>query len=76
MRSTALRATARPVSTEPVKLTPATSGALMIVSPTTEPRPMTRLNTPGGAPAWSMMSASAQPQPGTRSAGLNTTQLP
>src|SRR2546428_11062651 len=48
----------------------------MIASPTTEPRPMTRLNTPAGRPERLRMSASAQPQPGTRSAGLNTTQLP
>src|SRR2546421_11684766 len=44
--------------------------------PTTAPRPMTRLNTPAGRPERLRMSASAQPQPGTRSAGLNTTQLP
>ena len=37
---------------------------------------MTRLNTPGGSPARAMMSASAQAQPGTKSAGLNTTVLP
>src|SRR5256886_17523019 len=48
----------------------------MIASPTTAPRPMTRLNTPAGRPERLRMSASAQPQPGTRSAGLNTTQLP
>src|SRR5256885_1648972 len=48
----------------------------MMASPTTAPRPMTRLNTPAGRPQRLRMSASAQPQPGTRSAGLNTTQLP
>src|SRR3989449_11392174 len=48
----------------------------MMASPTTAPRPMTRLNTPAGRPERLRMSASAQPQPGTRSAGLNTTQLP
>jgi len=47
-----------------------------MASPTTAPRPMTRLNTPAGRPERLRMSASAQPQPGTRSAGLNTTQLP
>src|SRR5258708_13849273 len=48
----------------------------MMASPTTAPRPMTRLNTPLGRPERLRMSASAQPQPGTRSAGLHTTQLP
>src|SRR2546427_3969515 len=47
-----------------------------MATPTTAPRPMTRLNTPAGRPQRLRMSASAQPQPGTRSAGLNTTQLP
>ena len=37
---------------------------------------MTRLNTPAGIPLRLMISAIAQAQPGTRSAGLNTTQLP
>ena len=37
---------------------------------------MTRLNTPSGSPASAMISASAQAEPGTRSAGLRTTQLP
>src|SRR3989442_10962196 len=48
----------------------------MMASPTTAPRPITRLNTPAGRPERLRMSASAQPQPGTRSAGLNSTQLP
>ena len=47
-----------------------------MTSPTTEPRPITRLNTPAGMPARARMSAIAQAQPGTRSAGLNTTVLP
>ncbi len=69
-----------PVATEPVKLTASTWAALTIASPTTLPRPMTRLNTPSGAftaaSARAMISASAWPEPGTRSAGLNTTVLP
>ena len=67
---------ARPVSTEPVKLIAATSGEPISASPTTEPRPITRLNTPFGRPDRLMISASAQTEPGTRSAGLITTQLP
>src|SRR6266853_1258065 len=37
-----------------------------MASPTTAPRPMTRLNTPAGSPERLRMSASAQPQPGAR----------
>src|ERR1700722_12217381 len=51
-------------------------GSETMASPTMEPRPMTRLNTPAGIPERTMMSARAQAEPGTRSAGLNTTQLP
>src|SRR5215831_12374004 len=65
-----------PVEIEPVKLIAATDGSFTIVSPTTDPRPMARLNTPGGTPARTIMSASAQAEPGTKSAGLNTTVLP
>ena len=65
-----------PVATEPVKLIASMPGWSMIACPTTEPLPITRLKTPAGSPARLMMSASAQAQPGTRSAGLNTTQLP
>ena len=69
-------ATLRPVPTEPVKVMALTSGELMIASPTTEPLPMTRLSTPFGSPARARMSTISQEQPGTRSAGLNTTVLP
>jgi len=74
--ATAFCATLRPVSTEPVKLIASTRGSLTRASPTTLPRPITRLNAPLGSPAREMISAIAQAEPGTRSAGLNTTQLP
>ena len=64
-----------PTPTEPVKLIAFTSRCWMMPSPTTEPRPMTRLNTPAGMPLREMMSAIAHAQPGTRSAGLMTTQV-
>src|SRR5262249_41387307 len=76
MRAIAFAAMARPVDTDPVKLIAATPGWLTIVSPTTEPRPMTRLKTPAGRPEREMMSESAHAEPGTKSAGLNTTALP
>ena len=52
-----------------------TLGSSACASPTTEPRPMTRLNTPAGTPARMMISESAWAEPGTRSAGLNTTRV-
>ena len=67
---------ADPAATEPVKLIAATLGEFRIASPTSEPRPITRLNTPSGRPLRAMISLSAQAQPGTRSAGLKTTVLP
>ncbi len=76
MCSTQAAATFLPVPTEPVKVIASMPGLLRMASPTTEPRPMTRLNTPSGTPARMMISASAQAEPGTRSAGLKTTQLP
>ena len=64
-----------PVATEPVKVIASTYLWSSIAWPTTEPRPMTRLNTPFGAPARTMISASACAEPGTRSAGLKTTRI-
>ncbi|MNI44695.1 hypothetical protein D3C73_990820 [compost metagenome] len=55
---------------------PSTSGERISVSPTLRPGPISRLNTPDGSPAREMISASAQAEDGTSSAGLNTTQLP
>ena len=62
--------------TDPVKVIAATSLCSSIAWPTTEPRPMTRLNTPGGMPAPMMICDSACAVAGTSSAGLKTTQLP
>ncbi|MDF2972543.1 MAG: hypothetical protein K0R61_2993 [Microvirga sp.] len=69
-------ATRRPVGTEPVKEMAETLGLCSMASPTTEPLPITRLNTPAGTPARMMISESAWAEPGTSSAGLNTTVLP
>ncbi|MCY1185846.1 hypothetical protein D9M73_266620 [compost metagenome] len=55
---------------------PSTSGERMRVSPTLRPGPISMLNTPAGKPAREMISARAQAEEGTSSAGLNTTQLP
>ncbi len=47
-----------------------------MVFPTTDPGPITRLKTPAGTPDRAMISESACAEPGTISAGLNTTVLP
>ncbi|MNN43746.1 hypothetical protein D3C81_1579980 [compost metagenome] len=67
----------RPVPVEPVNVKARTFLDFAKTSPTFEPGPMTRLNTPeGSAPARTIISASAHALPGTRSAGLKTTALP
>ena len=76
MRATQACAMRWPVATEPVKLIALTRLSSSSTWPTSEPRPITRLNTPGGRPARCRMSAIAQALPGTRSAGLSTTALP
>ena len=76
MRAIALAATCLPVSTEPVKVMASTRLSLTSTSPTTLPRPITKLKTPFGMPASTRIFAIACAMPGTRSAGLNTTQLP
>src|SRR5258708_38264567 len=72
----AAAATRLPTSTEPVKLIAEISGALTSTSPIIAPEPITRLKTPAGSPARAMISASAQAEPGTRSAGFKTKQIP
>ena len=72
----AAAATLRPVATEPVNEIAAMSGCFSSVSPIALPRPITRLKTPAGSPDREMISARTCAEPGTRSAGLNTTQLP
>src|SRR3954453_496196 len=66
----------RPVATEPVKEMAWTAGWSIRVWPTTEPEPTTRLKTPAGRPERAMISLNAWAEPGTSSAGLNTTVLP
>ena len=71
-----LRRSRRPVATEPVKLTPSTSGDVeqrLADHRAAAHHEVEHARRQPGAP---MISASAQAQPGTRSAGLKTTQLP
>src|SRR5690606_33268410 len=49
-----------PTSVEPVKDTMSTSGWVLKASPITEPRPVTRLNTPAGRPTCSQTSANTK----------------
>src|SRR5690242_14607163 len=69
-------ATRLPARVEPVNETMSTPSCDAIASPTTGPGPDTRLNTPDGNPASSMMSASAYAASGATSLGLSTTVQP
>src|SRR3954454_16114649 len=65
-----------PARVEPVNEIMSTSGCPAIASPTTGPRPGTRLNTPAGRPTDSMISASTNAFSGVISDGFTTTQQP
>ena len=69
-------ATAMPARVEPVKLTMSTSGWLEIALPVVGPSPWTRLNTPGGTPAASRISAKILALVGHSSDGFSTMVLP
>ena len=73
---TAAAATPGPTSREPVKLTASINGDDASAAPSLAPGPITMLSTPVGSPARCTISASAQGEAGTSSAGLNTTQFP
>ena len=65
-----------PAPVEPVNEIMSTSGWGDRASPTTLPRPMTRLKTPGGVPASSITSARATPEAGEASEGFSTIVQP
>ena len=65
-----------PTSTDPVKVTAATSGWPTSASPTARPAPITMLKVPAGSPARAMTCASATAEAGVRFAGFQTTALP
>src|SRR5215469_2426976 len=73
-------ATLPPVSTEPTKPTPATSGWPTTASPTTGPGPGTKLKTPPGRPASALTSAMTSARIAQHAvvegAGTQTTVLP
>jgi hypothetical protein len=69
-------ATSTPARVEPVNETMSTSGWLDIAEPTASPDPMTRLNTPGGAPASCITCANSSAENGDSSLGLSTTVQP
>ena len=69
-------ATRRPAAVEPVNETMSTSGCSASASPITEPRPVTRLNTPAGRPTSSITSASRTAFRGATCEGFNTTVQP
>src|SRR3954453_7745069 len=65
-----------PARVEPVNETMSTSGCAAIASPTTGPRPGTRLKTPAGRPPSWTISASTNAFSGVTSDGFTTTQQP
>ena len=65
-----------PALVEPVKETMSTPGWPATASPATGPVPLTRLKTPGGSPADSMISARMKAFSGTTSLGFSTTVQP
>ena len=68
--------TRRPARVEPVNDTMSTPGWPAMASPTTGPVPVTRLNTPAGTPASSMISARMNAFSGATSLGFSTTVQP
>ena len=68
--------TLMPAPVDPVNEIMSTSGWRDRASPTTLPRPMTRLKTPGGVPASSITSAKATPEAGEASDGFSTIVQP
>ena len=65
-----------PTSTDPVKLTAATSPCPTSRSPTARPAPITMLKVPAGKSARAITCASATAEAGVRLAGFHTTELP
>src|SRR5438445_637313 len=69
-------ATEAPVSVDPTKPTPSTSGCPATSSPTSAPGPVTRLSAPAGKSASAMHSISATEITLVDEAGVQPTQLP
>ena len=76
MPGAAQRATSAPTAVEPVMDTMSTSGWVEKASPSSAPAPFTMLNTPAGAPASSMHSASRSAESGAYWLGLSTMVQP
>ena len=70
------RMISRPVDVSPVKPTLSTPGCSTIKRPTSLPRPVITLRTPGGRPTSSAISACASAVSGVWLAGFRTTVLP
>ena len=65
-----------PARVEPVKEIMSTCGCFTRASPTTGPKPVTRLKTPFGSPAAATTSARMKALNGAISEGLSTTVQP
>jgi hypothetical protein len=68
--------TSFPARVDPVNETMSTPSWPAIASPTTGPKPVTRLKTPAGRPTSSMISARTKELSGVTSLGLATTEQP
>ena len=66
----------RPVAVEPMKPTATVPGLDTSSSPTTDPGPSTKLNTPGGRSASATHEASTPEHAAVLDAGVHTTVLP
>ena len=66
----------RPVASEPVKATLATSGCSTSGMPTSLPKPVTTLTTPGGKPASAISFMNSSVDTEVNSEGFTTTVLP
>ena len=66
----------RPVTSEPVKLILRTSGCSTSGVPTSPPKPVRTLKTPGGNPASSNKAANSSVDADVNSEGLTTTVQP
>src|SRR3972149_779403 len=65
-----------PALEDPGRVIPSIRGLTISASPTTDPGPVTKLNTPSGRPASRKHWARSAPAHGVSVAGLKTTGLP
>src|SRR5690349_13850785 len=65
-----------PIAVDPVNVMPCTRGSCVSASPIADPRPVTRLIVPAGAPALTSSSVTYTADHGVSDDGLKTTVFP